>query len=45
MLGLHLVATDFGAPLSGAHDGPAGDIDDALALIVQAAVVSRPTAL
>ena len=36
-LRLHLVATDFGAPLSGAYDGEVGDIDAALARIVEAA--------
>jgi hypothetical protein len=36
-LGLHLVPTDFGAPLSGAYDGDVGDIDAALGRIVEAA--------
>ncbi len=34
-LGLHLVPTDFASPLSGAHDGPAGDVDHALTKLIE----------
>ena len=35
-LGLTLVPTDFAAPLSGAHDGPVGDVEGALAQMMHA---------